>query len=82
MMQSSVFNDDMVAPCPDCGGRVQFMSEYDHPPELGGDWLYDFLWCSGCHHEWNEDSAPPRFMSADREYWLTFYIAINDIGGH
>lgn len=80
MASGSVYIDDLVAPCPECGGKVQLMAMYDHPPELGGDWEMDFLLCMSCKHEWIAESAPPEFSSPNREYWLTSYIAINGIG--
>lgn len=80
MASVDVFIDKIITPCPDCGGTVQLMALYDHPPELGGDWEYDFCLCINCKREWLEHEAPIEFSSPDEKYWLTEYIAINGIG--
>lgn len=80
MVSVSVFIDKLIALCPHCQGTLNLMALYDHPPELGGDWECDFILCMSCKFEWSNDTAPKEFSSADGEYWLTTYIAINGIG--
>lgn len=59
----------IAVPCPKCGGRVWMGSDYDWPPELGGDFIQDRCECEKCKTEWTEENAPKDFSVNGGGYW-------------
>jgi hypothetical protein len=59
----------IAVPCPACGGKVWFGTDYDWPPNLGGDPIEDRCVCAGCKREWTIFDAPDNFMTPDQESW-------------